>query len=94
MAFGRIVFYPGGTEAQYRAVIDEIGRPFADVPERLFHTAGPTEGGWLMITIWQSKEAFDRWGKEHIGPAHQRAGKRGWQSQPETTDFETFHLLT
>jgi hypothetical protein len=94
MAFGRIVFYPGGTEAQYQAVIDEIGPAFSDVPERIFHTAGASDGGWLMLIIWTSKEAFQRWAQEHIVPAHQRAGERGWQSQPETTDFETLHVLT
>lgn len=94
MAFGRIVFYPGGTAAQYQAVIDEIGSAFTDAAERIFHAAGPTEGGWLMTTIWNSKEAFQRWAQEHVGPAHQRAGDRGWQSQPETTDFETFHVVT
>jgi heme-degrading monooxygenase HmoA len=47
-----------------------------------------------MITVWTSKAAFQRWAQEHIGPAHQRAGERGWQSPPETTDFETFHVLT
>ncbi|MGI8876678.1 MAG: hypothetical protein ACR2KP_20610 [Egibacteraceae bacterium] len=94
MAFGRIVFYAGGTEAQYRAVIDEIGPAFSDVPERILHAAGGSDDGWLMITAWTSKAAFQRWAQEHIGPAHQRAGERGWRSSPETTDFETFHVLT
>jgi hypothetical protein len=29
-----------------------------------------------------------------VGPAHQRAGTRGWQSPPEIRDFETYHVLS
>ena len=94
MAFARLVFYPGGTEAQYRAVVDEIGSAHADAPGRTFLAAGPTEGGWEMAMVWDSKDAFQRWAAEHVGPAHQRAGARGWQSSPEIRDFETYHVLS
>lgn len=93
MAFGRLVFYPGGTQAQYEAVVDAIGPAHADAPGRTFLAAGATEGGWEMITVWESKDAFDRWATEHLGPAHQRVGARGWQSPPEIKDFEPFHVL-
>lgn len=59
MGFGRIVFYPGGTQAQYQAVVDEIGPAHADAPGRTLLAAGATEDGWLMTMIWDSKESFE-----------------------------------
>ncbi len=93
MAWARLVFYPGGTEAQYRAVVDEIGAAHEDAPGRTYLAAGPTESGWQMVMVWESKEAFFRWAGEHVGPAHERLGDRGWKSQPEFVDFEVFHAL-
>ena len=93
MAWGRLVFYPGGTEEQYRAVVEEIGAAHADAPGRTFLAAGATNGGWLMAMVWESQEDFQRWAAEHVGPAHQRVGTRGWQSPPEITDFTPYHVL-
>jgi hypothetical protein len=68
MAWGRLVFDPGGTEEQYRAVVDEIGAAHTDAPGRTFLAAGATDGGWLMATVWESQEDFQRWAAEHVGP--------------------------
>lgn len=62
MAWARLVTYPEGTQAQYEAVVSELGAAHRDAPGRTFLAAGPSE--------------------------------RGWQTQPEVLDFETFHLLT
>lgn len=93
MAWGRMVFYPGGTEEQYRAVADELGDAHVNATGRTYFAAGPTEGGWTMFTVWESQEHFGRWASEFVGPAHQRAGSRGWQSSPTTTDFTPVHVI-
>ncbi len=41
MAWGRLVFCPGGTEEQYGAVIEEIGDAHVDAPGRTYFAAGP-----------------------------------------------------
>ena len=48
MAWARLITYPGGTEEQYRAVVDEVGDAHANAPGRLFLTAGPSERGWQI----------------------------------------------
>lgn len=93
MAWARLVTYPGGTEAQFRAVTEELGAAYVDAPGRTFLAAGPSELGWQMFTVWDSKESFQRWAAEHVGPAHEKAGERGWKSQPEVLDFDTYHVL-
>lgn len=93
MGFARLVHYPGGTAEQFRAVIDEIGPAFAEAPGRTYFAAGPAEGGWSMFMVWDSEDDFWRFAAEHLGPAHQRAGARGWQSGPEFTDFQAAHVI-
>jgi hypothetical protein len=94
MAWARMVFYPGGTEEQYRAVTGEIGDAFERAEGRTYLAAGPTDGGWIMFMVWESQEHFQRFAAEHIGPAHQRAGERGWQSPPQVTDFDPQQVLS
>jgi hypothetical protein len=33
------------------------------------HIAGPVEGGWRVITVWDSRERFDRFREEKLLPA-------------------------
>jgi hypothetical protein len=33
------------------------------------HIAGPVEQGWRVITVWDSREAFDRFREEKLLPA-------------------------
>ena len=80
MGWARLITYPGGTEEQYRAVVDEVGDAHANAPGRLFLTAGPSERGWQFFMVWETKEAFFAWAREHVGPAHDRTGDRGWKS--------------
>ncbi len=94
MAWARLVTYPGGTREQYEAVIAELGPAHAGAPGRIFLTAGPSERGWQMFMVWDSQESFGRWAREHVGPAHERVGDRGWTSDPEVLDFETYHVLS
>jgi hypothetical protein len=65
MAWGRLVFYPGGTEEQYRAVIEEIGAAHADAPGRMFLAAGGTDGGWLMAMVRETQEPSLNQGPSH-----------------------------
>src|SRR3954451_18294111 len=35
----------------------------------IIHSAGPAEGGWYIYDIWESREAFQRFMDEKLGPA-------------------------
>lgn len=94
MAFGLNVFYPGGTEGQYKAVIEAVGDAFKNPPGRIFQAAGGTEHGWVLMSVWESKEDFQRFAQENLGRAHEQAGERGWKSQPLIAEFETYHVLS
>ena len=38
------------------------------------HTAAPTEDGWVVIEVWETREDQDEFMKTRLGPALQQAG--------------------
>lgn len=84
-------FWPGATEDQYRATVDAVHPP-GGLPEgQHYHAAGPTEGGVLIVAVWDSKESADRFMSETLMPAMPVEG--GVTGQPEERSAETFNVL-
>lgn len=51
---------PGGTAAQYDAVISRLDTAGAGAPDgRLYHVAGPTDSGWMIVDVWDSLDSFN-----------------------------------
>ena len=61
---------PGGTQEQY----EQVGARLTDggsldslsdwpVDGIVSHVAGPTENGWRVVDVWESEEAFQRFGE-------------------------------
>ena len=74
MAICLIFEGPGVTQAQYDQARNEVAPDNKLVPGMLYHVAGPTEnGGWRVIEVWESQEAADRFFKEKLGQALQKA---------------------
>ena len=74
---------PGGTEQQYEEVVARLtdGGGFNSLNDWpvsgiLSHVAGPTDSGWRVVDVWESEEAFQRFG-EVIGPVLQEIGFPG-----------------
>ena len=83
MAVGLIFKGPGVTEAQYQQVFNKMA-PNRQLPAgALYHAAGPSEDGWCVVEIWDSKESFDRLYEAKLGAALEEANLRG-----EFTFFE------
>jgi len=56
-------------------------------PEGLImHTAGQSEQGWYVYDIWESKEHFQRFVENKLGPALQEVGADG-SNRPEPQFF-------
>jgi hypothetical protein len=60
MAYLITHLWPGGTEDQYRATVEAAHPPGQLPPGQTYHAAGPTEGGFLIVAVWESKDQFDR----------------------------------
>lgn len=85
-------FWPGGTEEQYRANIAAV-HPAEGLPEgQTFHAAGPTEGGFLISAVWDTKEHSDRFIGEVLIPSMPVEG--GFAGSPEERVAEVVNLET
>ncbi|WP_042380987.1 hypothetical protein [Streptacidiphilus melanogenes] len=93
-----IVFdIPGGTQAQYEQVTNEMtgGRGLVrkrndwPVPGLISHAAGPSPTGWIVTDVWESEEAFQKFG-EKLAPLMRAAGMP--MGQP--TIYEAFNVVT
>jgi hypothetical protein len=97
MAVGVLITIPGVEKEQYDRMNKEIfGRKrfdAVDAPEGLLvHSAGPTPDGWYVYDIWKSKEDFERFGDEQIGPAVRKVTGRD-DPQREIQFFEIDNLV-
>jgi hypothetical protein len=89
MAVGMLMAAPGFTQETYEQINDKVfGRRdwnAADVQGLIMHSAGPTEGGFYVYDIWESREDFERFMNEKLGPAFQEVlgGPPPAEAQPQ-----------
>ncbi len=79
MAVAILVEVPNANSSQYDAVIKEVFPGGTPPGGLLFHVAGPAEGAWRVVDVWESQQAFDSFAQTTLVPAMQRAGI---QAQP------------
>ncbi|WP_434439292.1 hypothetical protein [Lentzea sp. E54] len=90
MAFVRLAFFPGATAEHFADLAKEIGD---EVPDgRLLFAAGPGDGGWQVVQVWQSKDELDAFNQAVLFPAFARLGERGFPAPSQVTDFESAYL--
>ncbi len=86
-------FWPGGTDAQYQATV-KVVHPANGLPNgQSYHAAGPTEGGYLIAAVWDSKEAFERFVQQALLPALPTI-KGGFIGAPQERTCEIASLVT
>jgi selenophosphate synthase len=68
MAYLLTHFWPGGTEAEYRATVAAATDAAGGTLPESFHAAGPTDGGYLIAAVYESKDACDRFVQETLMP--------------------------
>ncbi len=52
--------FPGATQEQYDAIIAKVHNSDGSLPVgQLHHFAGPTDDGFLVVAVWESKELND-----------------------------------
>jgi hypothetical protein len=75
--FGVLIEAKGSTQAQYDQVIDEVfgGDMKNNLPDgAILHLAGPLSDGWFVFDVWESPEAFQRFGADRLMEATEKAG--------------------
>ena len=83
--------FAGGTTDQYDQVIEKMGfSPGGKGPdEAYFHWVAKTDDGLLVVDVWESQEAFDKFAAEKIGPYSAEAGL----DPPEVTGHQIHNYL-
>jgi hypothetical protein len=89
MAVGVVMQFPGGTLEQYDQVIDKMGLVLGGpMPEGgISHWVTLNETGLLVTDVWESREQFERFADEQLGPYSQEAGIPG----PPAITFHDAH---
>ena len=89
MAVAIIMDFPGGNLESDDQVVEKMGlrREGATPPGALFHWVTATDDGIRVTDVWETREAFDRFAQEEIGPRTQEVGVPG----PPRTTFHEVH---
>lgn len=74
MAILVIGFNPGGTAEQDESLRQRLNIA-ADPPKgSMLRVAGPYQGGWRIISVWESREDFDAFYRDRLSPLIQQSG--------------------
>ena len=93
MAYLTTNFFEGGTADQYRVVLG-AAHPNGVLPTgQKYHFSGPTEGGWLVVAVWDSKESYDHFMSETLMPALSQVSG-GFTGIPQRRDVEDVHITS
>ena len=93
MVYGIIHHFPGGTKEQYEASIAAVHPSRDRLPDgQVVHVAGPSNGGWTIVAIHDSKESWERFRDSVLMPRMQRGIPGGFRTPPEETAFEVHNL--
>ena len=82
----------GGSQEMYDKVNPKV-MPEGKLPDGCeCHIAGPTDGGWRVITVWESEDRFNQFRNEKLIPAMQEADEGGRLS-PSIEATPVYRLL-
>ena len=69
MAIAVLYDFSGVTEEQYYSVLSRLNLGCKMAPGGIFHGGGPTEEGWRVVEVWESREAFDQFRQDALDEA-------------------------
>jgi hypothetical protein len=92
MAVGVVLDFDGGTLGQYDQVIGKMGLTprGATAPGGLFHWITKTDNGMRVTDVWETREQFEAFAQEQIGPFTQEVGL----SAPQITFYDVHNYMT
>ena len=93
MAVAVDMSFRGATLDQYDQVIQKMGlRQGGEMPPGgISHFVTKTDDGMRVVDVWESKEAFERFAQEQIGPYTREVGI---EEEPEIRFYDVHNYLT
>ncbi len=93
MAHGVVHFVPGGTKEQYEASIGSVHPSRSTLPKgQIYHAAGPSQGGWSIVAIFDSKASWEHFRDSTLMPRLQQGVPGGFAEPPHEQSFEVYNL--
>ena len=93
MAYGVVHFFPGGTKENYDAAIAAVHPSDGSLPPgQLFHAAGPSEGGWTIMAVHDSKQSWETFRDGTLLPRMQQGIEGGFPTPPEQTEIDLYKV--
>lgn len=76
MAIAMIFDAPGATQEHSDHVTEKLqqGGLTGLAVGQILHLAGPYDGGWRTVDVWESQEAADRFFRDHLSAAFAATG--------------------
>ena len=92
MAVSIIMDFRGATLGQYDQILERMGlTPGGDTPPgAIFHWVAKTDDGIRVVDVWETREQFDQFANEQIGPFSAEAGI---DAPPEMTYYDVHNQL-
>jgi hypothetical protein len=92
MAYAITHHFPAGTAEQYRAALAAVHPEDGTLPAgQSYHAAGPTEDGWMVVAVFDSKADWERFRDQELRPGLQEA-EGAFSTPPQETAFEVANL--
>ena len=84
--------FRGATKEQYDQIIQKMGLTpgGATPPEAISHWVAKTDDGLRVVDVWESKEAYERYAQEKIGPY---SAEVGITEPPEIRFYDVHNYL-
>jgi hypothetical protein len=94
MPYGVVHFFPGGTREQYDASIAAVHPSATELPAgQIFHAAGPSEGGWTIMAVHDSKDSWESFRDDILMPRMQAGIDGGFTAPPEENEVDLVTLM-
>ena len=92
MAVAVVLEFEDATLDQYDQVLEKMGLTHGGgtPPGGLFHWVTATDNGFRVTDVWESREVFERFSEEQIGPYSQEVGMT---SPPSITFYDVYNHL-
>lgn len=92
MAVAIVMDWAEGSLEQYDEVIGKMGFEHGGTgaPGGMFHWVAKNGDGIRVVDVWETREQFEAFAQEKIGPLTQEAGL----AEPEMTFFEVYNTLS
>ena len=82
MSVAIVHHFPGGTKSQYEASVAAV-HPAGGLPAgQVFHAAGPSEGGWTIVAVHDSRDSWEAFRDGILMPAMQAGVEGGFTAPP------------